>query len=309
MVTEPLLATVTLSRGSRWTYKLRGKPGDLYPAVGTAEAVFYDTAGGVAATIVGTVTPLLVLFEADPADVEEIPHGAGFEIFVTPDGEDRQMVRYGTAVRREVRFPDAPPTDTSETALLFTDNFQRTLLGPKWIIKYGKPKILQNTSPIPDGLGPDGIFFASAATLFYAPLNGDDCTINVNVVNAGAGKTTIVLCSDQAMTSYLGVQIETGISNNKVHIVRGTAPLTMVDVMTAVNSTTANNDNFAIKYNSLTDTISVYKNDSSTALIAWTDASHDVLHGAGYRYMGFNFQASLLQAGVEITSWHAQDGI
>lgn len=306
MRTDAKFTTIRMSRGSLWTHRVPGSPGNLFPA-GESHCVFYDRAGGVVATLDGEVTPSQVLYEIEPANHAVIPHGSGFELFVTPDDTGvPQMVEWGQTVRGDVKFPLAPPVDVSDTALLFEDSFNRTLLGPKWIIKYGRPTLTAG------GVCADLEFFnlsEAAAALFLAPLNGGDLTINATFAVPGNGTATIAFSSDYGMTSWVGFQVEKA-STSKVHIVKGTGPVTMSDATTAVTSTTVDADNFVIKYNSQTDTVSVYKNNSTTALISWTDTGHTVQHGLGYAYLGFSCRsAALFSTGPRVTEWSAKDGI
>lgn len=312
---EATFTTVTLSRGSGWVWRLRGKPGDYWPDSGTATIIFYESTGAVIATLEGEMTKLLLSFEYEESAVELIPHGAGFELFVTPDDTGLpQLVRYGNVTRKEVRFPDAPAVDLSDTAMYYGDKFERGFLGPKWITKGGRPTLYNGT------LGTvDQAFVTNerAAVLFYSPLNGDDCTINVKFANVGDGYAGMLFCADYSMSSFLGFFVKRGSflwsTSNTVHIVRayrvGDGPFTF-ERMTNVSSSTSANDNFLIKFNSQTDTVNVYKNDSTTALTSWTDSDHTVPHGEGFRYLGCTFYTgAIFSTGPRIQEWSAKDGL
>jgi hypothetical protein len=312
---DAVLSTIPMSRGSGWVYELRGKPGDYWPESGQAYVIFYESTGGVITTLEGSLKPELLSFDYEATDVALVPHGAGFEIFVTPDSTGVPiMVRYGTVTRREVRFPDAPAVDLTDTALLYGDKFDRSFFGPRWITMAGQPNIAGGTAGTVNQLF---TLNETAALLYWAPLNGDDMTINCKFANVGDGAAGMIFCSDASMTSYLGFVIEQSTflwsSAKTVHIVRayttGHGPLTNEHVV-SLASNTANNDNFVIKYNSQTDTVKVYKNNSDTALISWTDTTHSVPHGEGFRYLGMNFwTGALFSTGPRIDEWTAKDGI
>lgn len=310
---EAVLSSISLSRGSGWHYELRGKPGDYWPDSGQVFIVFYESTGAVIATLDGTMTSRSLLFDYEPTDVALIPHGAGYEIFVTPDDTGVPiMVRYGVVTRREVTFPDAPAIDLSDTAMYYGDNFERKYLGPRWVVKYGKPQMSGGKiSATQQALA---LNTEKAGLLYYAPLNGDDCTINVkfDIVNDGAA--AMIYCSDYNMTSYLGFAVEKGTTlwshTSKVHIIRGTGPGDH-DKVQSVTYNTTDSSNFVIKYNSQTKTSSVYVNDGSSPLIQWTEtAPNTVPHGEGYRYLGMHFwTGNLLSYGPRIDKWSGKDGI
>ncbi|AOT22885.1 hypothetical protein SEA_ZAKAI_26 [Mycobacterium phage Zakai] len=310
---EAVLSTIPMSRGSGFKYELRGKPGDYWPESGTAYVVFYESTGAVIATLEGTVKPELLLFEAEPTEIEFIPHGAGFELFVTPDETGVPvMVRYGTVTRREVRFPDAPATDVSDTALLYVDDMQRTILGPRWRKVGGKAAIYDDWISLHPkrAIGPDFIFFDRAAVLWFAPLNLDSVTVNVNIVNAGAGKSTVVLASDYNMTSWLGVQFETGISNNKWHIVVGHSPQgDDYEIKASVDANSDNGNNALIKFNHAARQITAFRNNGTTPILTWTDEAESLPIGDGFRYTGFSWISSLAARGVCFYDWWAKDGV
>lgn len=310
---EAILSTIPLSRGSALKYELRGKPGDYWPRSGTAYVVFYESTGAVIATVEGTVNPESLLFEAEPAEVAFIPHGAGFELFVTPDETGVPvMVRYGTVTRREVRFPDAPATDISDTALLYADDMQRSIVGPRWRKIGGKCAIYDDWISLHPkrALGPDSVFFDRAAVLWFAPLNLDSVTVNVSMVNAGAGKSTVVLGSDYNMSSWVGVQFETGIVNNRWHVVVGHSPQgDDYEIKATVDAKSNNGDSALIKFNHSARQITAFRNNGATPILSWTDENESLPSGEGFRYTGFSWISSALARGVCFYDWWAKDGI
>lgn len=268
--------------------------------------VFYESTGGVIKTLEGSLKPEMLSFEYEPAEVEGIPHGAGFELFVTPDDTGIPvMVRYGTVTRREVRFPDAPAIDVSDTALMYGDKFNRSFLGPRWIVKQGKPKITDGA------VGAAQQLFNTqerAALLFFAPLNFDDCTINCTFKEAAGGSAAMVFCSDYNMSSYLAFMVEED-NTDKVHISRGTSPTSITHLAT-VNSPVEGSQNYVIKFNSQANSVQVFKDSATTPLISWTDTTNLIPHGEGFRYLGMRFWTNaILSNGPRINEWSAKDGI
>lgn len=306
-------AALSLSRGEQFqppplTPRRHGLV--QWPDEATVHTVFYDTAGGVIADIAGTVTPDAITFDVDAEEVDIVPAGAHFETFVvTNDGKSHQ-VRYGQVIRKEAYFANRPATTTINHALQFRDNFySRTgLVGSKWFVTLGKPTIYDNGSN-PNGVGPHTALFVDAAMRFYAPLNSDSVTLSFNLLNPGAGRTGLVLCSNADMTSYLFAAFETGLNNNFIHLGVGQGPIQMVDQVPEVSHTVVNNTNYKLRYDDLTKRLSLLNSDQTTEIVGWTDEDEIVPHGQGYRHFGANWQASLLSTGVQITTISAQDGI
>lgn len=290
-----------------------------WPAGAQAQLTFYDTAGGVFTVFDGVFGGKDIVFNETAAAVDIIPHGASFEFTVTLAGYDPVAMTYGMAVRKEPRFPDAPPSSIDDTALLFQDTFQRVDLGPRWIQKsQAAPRhinagIIANTNGL-SGMAPVKSA-GNASALWYAPLNGDDATVNVQIYNGNkfAGMQSTIVCSDYSMSTYLAFVVVVGKTTNLWHLSQGTAPVGM-DPLATVTHTTATIDNFAIIYNSLSDTLLVYHNNDFSAP-AMSVSGVDTPHGPGYRYVGTNFvdvdESSHPTGGPcpQLLSWRAQDGV
>lgn len=276
-----------------------------FPDGSQARIQFYDSTGVLIARIPGVLEGRDITFDYPSELMDVVPHGAAFQFSVIYPGEEPIVLYYGTAIRKGPQFANAS-TDLSATPQLFSDNFQRPQIGPKWTQVYQSTVIHINTSA-PAGLALDSTKYAASGTLWYAPLSGDSVTVNFNVYAPNAGKTAVIVCSNSTMTSYLGFMIEKG-STNAVHIISGTGPATY-NVLTTVTSTTVTNDSFLVFYNSLSDTISVYKNNSISAPLT-SRSGINVPHGPGYRYTGASWvTATTGVTGCQLTSWQAQDGV
>ncbi|OMC55362.1 hypothetical protein A5747_13290 [Mycobacterium sp. IS-836] len=307
---NPKMDTLVLTKGMGFQATFHDDTD--WPAGAQAKLTFYDSVGLVIATLTAVPDGKDFVFNEPAANVDDIPHGAAFEFTVKFAGYDPIALSYGTAIRKEPRFPDAPPTDISDTALLFQDDFQRTDVGPRWIRINGTLKLLPNAGDLNNK---SLVALPNpAATLFYAPLNGDDVTISCKVFGSSgtpnaAEQNGIVLCSDSGMTSYIGVTFEMSptAGNNRWHIVKGTGPTAYTNVQTVTRNTTTN-ENVTVVYNSLTDTVLVYRNgDFTTPVMSASGIA--VQHGLGYRYTGFNFIPNNPFTGPGFSYWRAQDGV
>ena len=310
MQIQPRQAAVILSKGSMWQLSIAADAADSWPNFSTAYAVFYDTAGGLINQVDGTVTSSTVSFLINPSVMDAVPAGANFEIFVTtPDGPFK--IRYGKVIRRQVSFPDAPGAAAKDSALNFVDNFQRAALGSKWATVTGRTVIFDNGADY-NGVAVADIGFASSSIRYFAPTNTDSVQVSVKLLNPGAGKTTIVLSANQALTTGLGVQFESGLTQNKIWLVKlgytgsTTPPWT---ALASINHTVNSGANYTMSYNNLSHTLAVYQTGSTTPILSISDAGQSVPHGPGYRYLGFLFNASLLSSGIQVSSWASQDSL
>jgi hypothetical protein len=303
----PKMGTLSMSRGKLFqrVYKVPY----VLPDGTSAQIVITDAAGATLATFDGDVEGNTITFTEFATDTDLIPHGSNYDFSIAyPDTGEDSPIEYGLVIRKEPRFTLLAPDDSSDPLKFEMDFSFATILGPKWVVKAGQPVIVGNQPALPNAASANWLFFQSAAMLYYAPVNGDDITINVKLLNPGAGKTTIVCCSDYSMDSYLGVQFESGLSNNFVHMVTGSGPLSMTSY-SSVSNTVLNNDTYQIKFNSLSNTLQVFKNGSNGALATLTDSVGVVPHGLGQRYFGASWQGSLISGGVEIVSIIAADGV
>lgn len=148
---------------------------------------------------------------------------------------------------------------------------------------------------------------ALSAMRYFTPLNTDNVSANVNMLNNGSGTTIIVLCSDVTMTSWLGVEFDE--PANTIEFVVGTSPTTYTPQGTPMSNAVSNNDNYTITYNNNTNTIAVYKNSSLTPLGTWVDTGGIVPHGPGFRYVGFVFNNPADSDGLQVSGWAAQDQV
>ena len=308
------MSIVELSSGASWNPQphhppyLLASPGQPWPD-GTAWAVFTDSTGGELLTVDLEVTPDAILASADPEEVAPIPAGANFEILLEHAGAV-DKIRYGKVVRREARFSNAPATQLTNQALKFVDTFPTLGLRTNWKAVAGRTKVFDNSgSSLANGVGPNvGLLFAESAIRWDTPLNGDSVAVNVNLLNQGTGKARVILCADQRFTTYLGVEFEE--NAHKIHLCTGTDPVTVTYRGSEITNTVADNDNYTVRYNEGTDTISVYKGASTSPLGSWEDTTSLVPHGPGYRYAGLAWvNSGLLSQGIQVSFWQAKDDV
>jgi hypothetical protein len=312
MLAQPIFFPCVLSSGSTWSMpSLLPEVGDIWPSGGTAYAVFTDTTGATLATIDGTITPTAVEFQGiSHTLVDPIPAGANCEVFITDGGGNPYKIRYGRVVRREVSFPNAPGQVATFQPLAFTDTLQRTALGNNWVpLGIGSVQIYQNAGiSLPDGAGaPLGILGSPGAMRWFTPFNTDSVSVNINLLNQGACQLYVAVCSDIVMSTSAGIVFDS--SANQVGACVGTGPNSFTNEGSRVSHTVANGDNYTINYNNNTSTITLYAGTSTSPLVTWVDSSHLVPHGPGYRYMGFSWTSGILNNGLQVSSWSAQDSV
>lgn len=176
----------------------------------------------------------------------------------------------------------------------------------------------------PPTLGPDNLFFSDAAIRWDTQLSTDSCRIVVTLINVGIGKGTVVLCSNAAMTNWLGVQFENGAIAQKFNILVGSGPTDYVEVESQDHYLPVLGAEmvFVVTYDHPTKTVRIRRGNTTGTrlyfdtnrmrwangnddLAAWTDSGDDVSHGSGQRYVGLLWEAGLLSPGVEPSSFEA----
>ena len=309
-----LMSVIQLSRGSVWS-PYPGEPPYLaagwnepWPVDGECTAVFTDTSGGEITTVAATsVTAEEIRFVAGPEEVDVIPAGANFEIFIdTIDGP--RKIRYGKVIRREVEFTDAPATQRASIALNFTDTFPTLGLRSNWKAITGRSRVYDNSSQsLPNGVSAAAnLLFAQSAIRWDAELNSDSVKSRVVLLNQGLGTCTVIICADQRLTTGLGVQFDS--NSNQIKVGTVTGPTTIVQQTTALSHTVTDLNDYTVTYDHLTRTLAVYQGTDLTPLRTWSDDLEAVPHGPGYRYAGFSFDTGLLfSPGIEVAGWQAKD--
>lgn len=315
---SPKLDSLHLTRNATFVQSVELGQGKTFPLGTVAFIVVRDDAEIVLARFEGTVTGSTASFsQYDLDELNDIPHGAKFDLMLEYADGQVDKHSYGVVVRSENRYPLVASQVTTNYALQFSDTFDRSYVGKYWVPRIAFNQIFggnsisihDNSGSTPNTLGPNQALFSDASALWYTPMNSDSVTITASMVNAGSGKCTLIVCSDYSMTTWLGVQFETGLINNRLWVVRGNGPTTWTTLGTSVANTLTTGDNYVIKYNNQSRTIACYKNSSLSPVISYTDTNDAIPNGAGYRYTGIVWNASLLQIGAEPSSWSAKDGV
>lgn len=315
----PKINSLQLSKGQTFLYDLI-LGSETYPQGTTASIIIKDDSEIVLATWYGTISDVKASFNEDAPD--SIPHGAKFDLFINyPDGSNVKH-SYGRVVRNENRYPLNPTQITTNYALQFSDNFDRTYVGKFWVPRNSSTAIgIHDNGSAANTLGPNNTFWKDAGALWYAPLNTDSATVTVSVVNVGNGQFTILLCSDYSMSTWIGVQLEQNLFGQQyIRIVKGTGPTSggTVAGYTALGygvgtpgnwSGYVTGDSFTVKYNDQTRTIACYKNTSLTPVTSYTHSVGYIPVGAGYRYTGLMWNTAVFSPGPEASLWAAKDGL
>lgn len=309
------MSVLELSRGSIWKpypseppYLVADPGGQPFPAGAQCYVVFSDTAGSEIGRIdAAAVTEQTISFLAAADDVDGIPAGANFEIFLDgPDGVDK--IRYGKVIRREAEYFDAPAQQRPVVALNHTDTFPTMGLRSNWKAVAGRTRVYDNSAAsLPNGVSANGgLFFAQSAIRWDTPLNTDTVKSRAVLLNQGAGRSSIIVCADQQFTTGLAVDFDSG--TNRLHLGIVTSP-TEVEYRTPLLShAVVDLADYTLTYNELTKVLAVYAGTDLTPLKTWHDDLDEVPHGPGYRYTGFSFDTGLFfTPGIEVAGWQAKD--
>jgi hypothetical protein len=315
----PKLNSLQLSSGQTFAHDII-LGSETYPEGTTATIVIKDDAEIVLATWYGTISGVKATFIEDAPD--SIPHGSKFDLFINYDDGTNLKHSYGRVVRNENRYPLNPTQITTNYALQFADNFDRTYVGKFWVPRNSSTSIgIHDNGANANTLGPNNSFWKDAGALWYTPLNTDSVTVTVSVVSVGNGQFTIAVCSDYSMSTWIGVQIEQNTFGQQYcRVVKGSSPTASGTVAgytalgfglgTPGNWTGyATGDTFTVKYNHQSRTISFYKNNGLTPVTSYTHSVGYIPVGAGYRYTGLVWNTALFTPGPEASQWSAKDGL
>lgn len=221
-------------------------------------------------------------------DRNDIPHGSGRRFAGVIMGID-------WFISPGVLFEDFEAWDVSLPNPFIQDGFDSTTVNPLWNVLDNGVKIHRHLTR-PNTLGPDNALFTDAAVLHDTEASQDSVKIVVRTHNFGGGKYTIALCSNAAMTDWIGVQWDTGFFN-RVLTVNGTGPTDYTEVGDREWSLSESGTVFVITYNDATDTLRLYRNTETTPLLNWVGTG--AASGSGNRHVGMVWETDLPTTGPQ----------
>jgi hypothetical protein len=326
---EPSLGSLILTTGGALKYSYVLPRGMTFPDGSEAYVVFTDRAGGsyeLGEYKFATLSDNLTQFTwaIGPELTNQIPAGSNFEVFTVVDGTTYK-VRYGRVVRKEVTYP-LNPLEVINPPLMYEDDLQRNMPGPRWLAKYGAVSMRLATGVSAttyamasrnavEIFGAGLNLWSSAAVMWYAPLQSDSIEMAVKLVDVGDGECTIVFASNSTMTDFLGVRVldPGGSGSDTIQVVKGTAwnALTVIGNPVSYNTPTGGGT-YKITFTGTASTpyVNVYTPASATTPALSTSlASTAFRRGAGYRYTGVIFNGSLQTTGPMLYGWKVKDAV
>ncbi|MEN4400021.1 hypothetical protein [Mycolicibacterium conceptionense] len=238
-----------------------------------------------------------------PVPRYELPHGSGFRYWGAAQGVDvflgllNEGVKFSSITARDYLPPAAPN---------HVDTFDSDTSLGNWTLLDSGVAINRHLFA-PNSIGPDNVAFTDAAILWGQQLASDGVKVTITAARYGAGKLTVPVCSNAAMTSWMGVQIESGLINNKVHVVRGTGPTDYSYVGETAWRFTPTGEVLSIVYDDERDIIGCYPGHNLASPIVQAPAAGLAAHGAGNRWTGLMWETALLTPGVQPTRWEAYE--
>lgn len=333
--TSPSLGSMVLTRDASWRMTYTLPQGMEFPDGTEARVLVTDRDSAELEEFEGTVGTTQVVFQADAGRHNHIPAGANFEMFI--DLPDRTVkVLYGRVVRRDPSFPLSPTNTDQFVAKIFSDTFNRNMVGPYWVAKSGRVGMHPLTGvsasthgmAVRNALNVFGIgltLWQDAGVLWYAPTRTSEIEVEVGLatqdawIAGGDGDCCIVLHSNYAMTQWLGVRFRDVGTSTTAQIVRGTSPITYTTLGSAVNieiKTTGKLYRIRTEKEvvsegegeeTLATSIKLFYADSDTELLSWIDEDGTLLTGAGYRYLGAMWNGSAIHPGPAMYRFRAED--
>lgn len=324
---QTLMSVITLSRGSTWEPPpglppyLVPEPGSQFQDGASAHVEFTDSSGGLITSIdADHVTPDGIFFIATSDQVDVVPNGANFEIFIDGDNGP-QKLRYGIVVRREVEFFDSPAKQEQSIALQFTDAFPTLGLRTDWRKVRGQPKVHDNGGN-PNGVGPPQVLTgeAVAAMLWSQELNSDTARMKFRILDQNNntplnnfGQLYGVVCADQRLTTGLAVEVRHGADHGRgvrLCTFKGGFGINQLTYVTSnIPVTFTVNQDFTIYYDSSVDTVYLFNGTDATPMASWIDDVHAMPHGPGYRSFGAAWHNSQVNDGIQLTYIAAKDDV
>lgn len=320
-------SVVTLSRGGTWNPRPWDAPytlpndvvGGAWPDGSSAQTIFYDTSGGVLGVVAGTVAPDGITFMGDPAVVDLVPNGANFEIFLTTSGGDPYLIRYGRVVRREVEFLQSG-TPAASSGQAFSDSWPTTGIKSTWVQMALTRTVVHDNSGVSldNGVGSPNVGSGQTDTAmrWFRPLDGNNAKVEIVALNqhnytaSSFTRMRVIVCSDQAMTSYIAAEFYAGADISDTHVnqisfLTGTGPTAVSYVGSPVTHLVHDSDDYTVNYDAGTDTLTVYAGTDLTPIATRTATGVPV--GPGHRYLGLAWSTSANTDGLQATSWEASD--
>lgn len=314
---ESLYSAVVLSRGGTWKPRPDETPYLLphnnrlqeYPAGATVECHFVGTNGLPITTIDGTVFPDRIEFLGDADEMDKVPAGAGFTIVLdTADGPF--PIRHGKVIRKQVEFT-TPMAQLDIPPLAIADNLQRSALGNKYKLMFGRLQLNDNSDAgLPIGLGAKS---KEGSVRYIQEFTTPGVEIGVTFLNrtpnVGAW-TSINFGADINFEMGFGVKFETGSSSSRrIHIGTLNKPMEIIDRVPTVANEVVNNEYYRIRFIPGSKLVAVYKGESLEPIAKWVDENNIVPRGIGYRHLGASFFRSSTTStrGVQLTSLNARD--
>ncbi len=318
---ESLYSAVVLSRGSVW----KPEPGDQpyliphtsglerWPDRSTTRIVFTDTKGADLLKFDGRVFPDRLEFVGSPAQMDKVPAGANFTIYLETK-EGPFSIRHGKVIRKEVTY--TTPAGAGRRCPADHHRQPATHCGRQLVEARVRPHPDQRQLRRRSALRHDGRARGAqkSAVRYIREFSTDGIEIGVTLLNVSTSSpswTSVNFGADINFEMGCAVKFETGASAaRKLHIGTLTAPMTIVDRAPVIANTVVNLEYYRIVYIDSVRTVSVYKGTSLDPISTWTDDTKIVPHGFGYRHVGFSFYRGGTPSatrGIQVASVTARD--
>lgn len=227
------------------------------------------------------------------------------------------MITSTSSRRRRPQVPDLLPvaargiltgarhtTEVSAKTSLF-DNFESGL--DQWVNVHGRLDTLNGDVIAAVSIFDPITLFDYGAGYHRTELLSDNQRAKITIQGGTiqSGKARIVICADPSFRRYYGLEIETGISNNRFHIIKGFSPIDVKKFAT-VNRTVANGASAEVWMDWETSTIRAYYNGAQVTSLPVP--AYEIQHGPGHRKTGVVMGVDWVFApGVQFETFEAWD--
>lgn len=238
----------------------------------------------------------------------DIPHGPNCRYIGIVPGCKFMLAAGVARFNNGVKFDNLEAEDIVEALPVIFDPVDQSTPNAGWTVLSSTGLRIWRHLFRPPSLGPNHLLGESAAAKWTTPLNTDSARIQFELLRAGGGRFTLLMRSNSALSSAIGIQFDCTL--NTVYAVKATGISSGIPTITKINATEVQHVigqhvwQYTATYNNATNTIKLFRGASRTPLVQWAASTNFTPAG---RYVGCMWNTTLLTVGIELTQFDGYD--